>query len=393
MKETKEASRPPPRKIPITRRRVGSGWESWSAVIHCAPCRRKTQDRDRHSHGPIPRSSGTHFHGTLHLAHPHRLRQLQAMSDDDCEVQSDFVPSRRIRYKIPLQRLARQGDNFRFMQRGCGCEGEPIRRNQSRPAHGLPRSHFFHEDIFFPAPDLHREGKPDSAAFGQEQAIGRVSQPEQFGSGGNQQPGAKSQNLLGLGGRETVQQFMRHELLSQFTNGEAVLLCRRACVGNAMNTSAAACSIRTWFSICSSRTSMGTCRGSATGGTVGVAAARSEKKRAGADALTNGSWGCTAKSDDFERVAAPNAAAATPIPNTATHKPIKSISMAETLLLRFSSHVRCQRWPCLTPFPSDEARIYETSGLPECQVQPDYSSVVDGCPHVCNDPAISVPSC
>ena len=156
-----------------------------------------------------------------------------------------LYPAAGFAAKYSLQPLPRQGDNFRFKQRRGGGEGEPIGRNQGRPAHGLTRRPFFHENIFFPAADLHGQGKPDSAAFGQEQAIGWVSQPEQFGSGGNDQPGAQSQNLLGLGGREAVQQFMRHELLSQFTNGEVVLLCNRACEGNARNISAAACSIRT----------------------------------------------------------------------------------------------------------------------------------------------------
>src|ERR1039458_10164467 len=46
----------------------------------------------------------------------------------------------------------------------------------------------------------------------------------------------------------------------------------------------------------------------------------------------------------------------------------------------------------LTPFPSDEVGMCRTTGLPECHVEPDYSSVVDGCQHVCHHPAISVPS-
>jgi hypothetical protein len=80
---------------------------------------------------------------------------------------------------------------------------------------------------------------------------------------------------------------------------------------------------------------MGTCWGRTTGGIVGGTATRFEKKRAGATALTNGSCGCTAESDDSERVAAPNARTAIPNPNTLMHKPIKSISMAETLLRHF----------------------------------------------------------
>src|ERR1039458_1564248 len=130
MKEAKEASRPPPRKISITPRRVGSGWESWSAVIHCAPCRRNHSG----SGSPVlwadsPGSNRTHFLGTLHLAQPLRLEQLQAMSNDDCQIQSDFMPSRRISSKIREQRLPRQGDHFRFKQRRGGGEGEAVGRN------------------------------------------------------------------------------------------------------------------------------------------------------------------------------------------------------------------------------------------------------------------------
>jgi hypothetical protein len=80
---------------------------------------------------------------------------------------------------------------------------------------------------------------------------------------------------------------------------------------------------------------MGTCQGWTTGGTGGGAATWSEKKWAGATALTNGSSGFTAESGDSERVAVPNAAAATPSPNTLMHKHIKNISMAEILLQRF----------------------------------------------------------
>src|SRR5271165_270551 len=67
---------------------------------------------------------------------------------------------------------------------------------------------------------------------------------------------------------------MHHEPLSQFTKGEVVLLCNWAFVGNVTNDSAAACSNRTWFSICSSRTSMGTCRD----GTAGSVATLSEEE-------------------------------------------------------------------------------------------------------------------
>src|SRR5208282_1300820 len=182
----------------------------------------------------------------------------------------------------------------------------------------------------------------------------------------------------------------------QFTNGEDVLLCNRACVGYATNDSAAACSMRTWFSICSNRTSIGTDQAGA-GGTVGGAATRSEKKWAAASALTSDIAGCTAESDDSEWVAAPNATAAIPIPNTATHMPIKSISMAETLLQHFSlqhflSHAVCQRWPRPNSFSFRRCGMRETAGLPECQVEPDYSAVVDGSSRVCHHPAISAPS-
>ncbi len=104
-----------------------------------------------------------------------------------------------------------------------------------------------------------------------------------------------------------------------------------------MNDSAAACSMRTWFSSCSNKTSIGTREVGRTGGTDGNAAARSEKKRGWAAALTIGSWGCTAESDDFERVAAPKAATATASPNMLMHKTIKNISMA-TLLQGHLAH-------------------------------------------------------
>src|ERR1019366_76570 len=125
---------------------------------------------------------------------------------------------------------------------------------------------------------------------------------------------------------------MRHQPPSQFTNGEAVFRYNCACVGNARNDSAAACSRRTWFSICSNSSSIGIGRGWAAGDT----ATRSEKERLRATVLTCSS-GWTAKPDDSERVAAPNATAATASPNTNTvaHKPIKNISMTEIPLRHF----------------------------------------------------------
>ena len=68
----------------------------------------------------LPGSSRTHFHVTLHLAQPHRLEQVQAMSNDDRQIHGDFIPSRRMSGKILDQRLTRQGDNFRFQRRGRG---------------------------------------------------------------------------------------------------------------------------------------------------------------------------------------------------------------------------------------------------------------------------------
>ncbi|SPF43421.1 hypothetical protein SBA1_490002 [Candidatus Sulfotelmatobacter kueseliae] len=180
---------------------------------------------------------------------------------------------------------------------------------------------------------------------------------------------------------------MRHERLSQFTSGEVVLLCNSACEGNARKDSAAACSRRTWFSICSNRTSIGTCTDGTTVGT----GARSEKKRAGATALTNGSWGGGAvEFHGSERIAAPNARATNATADTPTHKPIKSISMAETLLQQSIPHVVCQRWQRPNPFPFRRGRQVRSTGLPECHVEPDYSSVVDDCPHLCHHPAISL---
>jgi hypothetical protein len=64
--------------------------------------------------------------------------------------------------------------------------------------------------------------------------------------------------------------------------------------------------------------------------------------------LTSESAGCTAESDDSERVAAPNATAAIPIPNTATHMPIKSISMEKPSFTSYFSLAIARDVPALT---------------------------------------------
>src|ERR1035437_7724086 len=124
------------------------------------------------------------------------------MSDDDCQIQSDLTPSRRVSSKVLAQRFPRQGDYFRVRRRG-GTKGESVRRNQGRPTHSLTGRSFLYENVLFLAPDLHWQSKPDSAAFDQEQAISRVPQTEQQSSARNNQPGTKLQDLLNLGGRET----------------------------------------------------------------------------------------------------------------------------------------------------------------------------------------------
>ena len=61
------------------------------------------------------------------------------MSNDDRQIQSDFVPSCRMSSKIVDQRLPRQGNNFRFKRR-CGGEGKPVGRNQTRCLYRAPKS-------------------------------------------------------------------------------------------------------------------------------------------------------------------------------------------------------------------------------------------------------------
>src|SRR5208283_602751 len=122
MKEAKEASRPLPRKTPITRRRMSSGWESWRRFISPRSFAQEPLGIGSSIPRPPPKSSRTHLHGTLHLAQPHRLKKLQAMPNDDCQIQCDFAAGRRIGGKIVEQRLPRQSDHFRLKQRRGGGE-------------------------------------------------------------------------------------------------------------------------------------------------------------------------------------------------------------------------------------------------------------------------------
>ena len=66
----------------------------------------------------------------------------------------------------------------------------------------------------------------------------------------------RARTRFGFGGRQAL---ARDRLRScQFTSVEMVLLCSRAGLGDARKHSAAACSRRTWFSICRSNASIGT---------------------------------------------------------------------------------------------------------------------------------------
>ena len=93
------------------------------------------------------------LHGTLHLAQPHGLKQLQAMPNDHCQILSNRAAGCWMSDKICVQCLPRQDDHFRFKKRGGG-EGEQVGWNQGRPTHGLTGRNFFGQDVLFLAPDL-----------------------------------------------------------------------------------------------------------------------------------------------------------------------------------------------------------------------------------------------
>jgi len=125
-------------------------------------------------------------------------------------------------------------------------------------------------------------------------------------------------------------------------------------------------------------------------GSTGDAGALSEKKRVGATALASGSCGWAGESLDSERVAAPKAAAATPIPKTLIHKAIKNISMAKPSSAFSLRTCYASADLALSPFPIAAWEESQREGLTQWQIGPANSSVVDGGPRVCHYPAILV---
>ena len=120
---------------------------------------------------------GMLLHCTLHLSQPHRLEQLQAVANHNCQVQSEFVPDDWIRDEMFAQLFPRQNDDF-CLKGSCCSKRELMGRNQCGPTYRLTCSPLFDHYIFFTASHLHRKRQPDSSAFNQKQALRRISQPK-----------------------------------------------------------------------------------------------------------------------------------------------------------------------------------------------------------------------
>ena len=204
------------------------------------------------------------------------------------------------------QRLARKRDHLGFERRG-GRQGEPVGRNQRRPAHRLRRRPFFDQHVLFVAAHLHGKRQPQAAARDQVDAVGRVAQVEQFRARWSAACACRAPARCSAS--SAVSPFKR----SAFDHGvpfssPAWRWCGCAAataLGDSRKHSAAACSRRTWFSICSSSASIGTRVRAATGST----GRRSTKKRAATAAAFTISFSPPAAAPRLlrSRVAAPKA--------------------------------------------------------------------------------------
>src|SRR5215471_13510522 len=59
------------------------------------------------------------LHRPLHLAQPHRLEELQPLADNFGEVEGDGLTDGRVRGEVRVERLAGEGNHFRF--EGCSA--------------------------------------------------------------------------------------------------------------------------------------------------------------------------------------------------------------------------------------------------------------------------------